>query len=157
MKNNITRQQYKQVSRLLKRHSRRFPQCAKDNAEILVDYVALRNLCSELIGIDTEEQKQARIACQSTLAGHTENSPETYGTSYHEMCNKYNQLFTITAPNGDCQAEPDEMGQVIIATTTGTNGEKNALNVNLERLNAILENVPSLEPTEIFGKEKDCN
>jgi len=92
---------------------------ATEGSERLADYAKLRNLCAELIGIDTPEMVQNRIAMQGPQ-GYIENSPELYGQSLNETIRKYYKGGSFVESKDDCDVELSENDKAIVDATLHT-------------------------------------
>lgn len=71
-------------------------------------------LCLELVGVDTEEMKQNRIACESTAQGYRENSPELYGRSSTPMFP--NGMPVLHGGGNSCDLELSEMEKTVVSS-----------------------------------------
>lgn len=106
---------------------------------------ALDAICGELIGIDTPEQKQARVAMESTAQGYTEGKANLDGSYSYDKASAPiypNGLPVLHSPGIDCDVELDEIGASLVATTLGTN--KNAPEANGDAGNGISEDSQTL-------------
>lgn len=76
----------------------------------------LHNLAKELIGIDTPDIVQNRIACESTTQGNRENSPELYGRTLRETRQKYmGDVHNFKPTKSNCDPELNEIESIIVA------------------------------------------
>lgn len=76
-------------------------------------------LCAELVGQDTPEMVQARIAMESTAQGYRENSPETYGRTLRETRQKYLgdvHNYKPSMAGNDCSPELSEVESALVST-----------------------------------------
>jgi hypothetical protein len=76
-------------------------------------------LCAELVGVDTPEMVQNRIACESTAQGNRENSPETYGRTLRQTRQKYLgdvHNYKPSMAGNDCGPELSEVESALVST-----------------------------------------
>ena len=77
---------------------------------------ALDALCGELVGIDTPEQKQARVAMESTAQGNRENSPELYGTLKQTRQKYFGNVRACHITSQACDVELDDNAQALVSS-----------------------------------------
>lgn len=86
------------------------------NADHAPELAALSALSAELIGQDTPEQIQARIASEGTVNGYRENCPELYGRDLDKGDASAYTLHTRTGGFADC--ELDEISRTVVASAS---------------------------------------
>lgn len=80
------------------------------------DLAPLGALCAELIGQDTPEQAQARLADVGTVQGYTENSPELYGTLRQTRQKYFGDVRACHASGASCDVELDPVDKALATT-----------------------------------------
>lgn len=90
-------------------------------------------LCAELIGQDTPEMVQNRIAAEGTVQGYCDGKVLSDGSYARESGPEvdFGTGYRMHSPGIDAQAEVDEIGQAIMSTAThkgqSDNGETEAI------------------------------
>jgi hypothetical protein len=93
------------------RHAAFIADCGEYPKTVSPEFSAL---CGELIGQDTAEQIQARIAHEGTVNGYRENSTESYG---RESERGDASAFTLHAVGAGVDCELSEVERVVCATS----------------------------------------
>lgn len=84
---------------------------------------ALADLSRELVGIDTPEMIQARIASEGTVQGYRENCPELYGRATQAPFAMFaNGLPTFHKPGATADCELSEVESALVQTAGHTYG-----------------------------------
>lgn len=80
-------------------------------------------LCGELVGVDTPEILQARIAHEGSN-GYRENNEDTYGMTERELAMRYGASVSMVSGAQDCDQELDETSQALVNATGHNHSEE---------------------------------